>query len=435
VVGRLVHDDADATPLHHARVELFLAMGEREEHIGRGVADGRGRFALPFQVPPNRRGATLRLRVLMLRPSLWAGEPPAERWRVAARAMSTPLVEPGTVDLGAVRVPWWERRAGGRLAPLPADLVDGDGFALIDRPPTPALVSGPAPRRDVSLPELLGALLLPGWSGDEQGWTLTLRGAMGLSGEPELVCVVGRGASIVAQTGDGAPVDDGVVAAAALRVAAAVGARRCLWFGEQRAIGAFRALRASALAERLLPRLRGVAWAAARVEHAVWTGAAGLSTERAAHAMAVEGPVGGRPGGPWPRIEGAARAAMGDLVAAWRGEGLLDDPEVAYLRAAWGAPAPNRIADPASAAIDPLDLALEETLVRLLVEAAWTRAWLASAASAGWSWGLPAALPWSDHHFPADPAGDLTPDVRRALERVAAVWGDAPGGGWASVMP
>jgi hypothetical protein len=91
--------------------------------------------------------------------------------------------------------------------------------------------------------------------------------------------------------------------------------------------------------------------------------------------------------------------------------------------------------DPASAAIDPLDLALEETLVRLLVEAAWTRAWLASAASAGWSWGLPAALPWSDHHFPADPAGDLTPDVRRALERVAAVWGDAPGGGWASVMP
>lgn len=434
-VGRLIHDDADGTPLHHARVELFLAMGEREEHVARGVADRRGRFAIPFQVPPNRRGATLRLRVLMLRPSLWAGEPQAARWRVAACAMSGPLVEPGTIEMGAVRVPWWERRAGGRLAPLPVELVDGDGFPLVDRPPTPALTSRHPPRRPVTLLELLGALPLPGWSGDLQGWTLSLRTPFRLPGEPAELRVVGRGAEVLAQSGDGAPVADGVVGAAVMRAAAAVAARRCLWFGEQRAVGAFRALRGCGLAERLLPRLRGVAWAAARIEHGVMSGEVGVTPSAAAEAMGSDAQVAVRPGGTWQRVEAEARSAFADLAAAWRSEGLLDDDEVDGLRAAWEAPASRRLEGGDAPPRDALELAVEETLVRVLVEAAWTRAWLAAAAIDGWSWGLAVAPPWSEHVFPGDPAGDLTPDVARALARVAAAWGGAPGGPWASVMP
>lgn len=336
VRGRLVHPDG--ATMHHARVEVFVGLGGREDFLARGIADGRGRFAISFRLPTGQLGATLRIRVLCWRPPQHAEEPAAACWRVAARAISPPLVDPGVVDVGDVVVHGWGLRDGYRLAPIPEELRDGDGSPLLDRPPAPALarrLAAPAPPQVNGDDGLLEALLVPDGAGGDR-----IRDA-----------AIALGGAVLET--------------------------------ERRAVAAFRHLRAAPLAALLLPRLRGAAWLAAAAEHLVRTGAVDLgppSEVLAAAAAWRDAPCQGRG---WAEVREAARVRLEvEVLAWWRADAEAieaDAVEVNAMMVQLGLPA---LRSPRLAA-DELRAWIVDTLVLALVQVPWQRAALARVALAG----------------------------------------------------
>lgn len=362
--GRLVHDDDDATPLHGARVEVFFAHGSREDLLARCVSDANGRFALQLQLPPRFSGGSARVRVLELRAPLEVREALQSRWRVAARASSAPLFSAEPVDLGTIRVRWWEWRASPppRLAPDPVELAEGRGPPLADRPVPPLWdrrVARLAAPPDVDGPTLpIGALLSAVWTGPA-----------GADGSCQLADPLGEEA------------DPGVV----LRRCALV---RWLAAGlrlEQAAVAAHRHLRGPS-APWLLPLLRGAAWTNAVAEHHLLAGALdevlGVPAARLlpvvarASAQLTPGQAGDRPAGwAWRRVWESLTPALAQEVDRWlaTAEGVAEDPGwrrfVAELR-------PRGRALPSGDPLAPVRAAMAEVLELAVIDTAWWRAWL-----------------------------------------------------------
>jgi hypothetical protein len=317
--GRCVHADDEATPLHHARIELFFAWGDREAMLGRGVTDGQGRFAIPARLPAAWEGGRLALRVLQLRPPMTAQEPAERGWRVAARARSEVVDRVGEVRFGDVVVPWWERRAGPgvRLAPLagfggepePEDLPVQSAWlsraillGLAPEPPPPVGgmvrdargVWGRAPEPEpppapeppgpppATLGDLLGSCVGWTWEADDDGvLRVALPDALRAEGEPRGAWARCRDGAVIACGWEGASSALGEPGFAGSEAVVRVIARRAACVDgllgqillplEALAVPAFRHLRAGPLAPLLLPRLRGAAWLVGVLQDALGT--------------------------------------------------------------------------------------------------------------------------------------------------------------------
>lgn len=350
VSGQVVHDDAARTPLHHTRVELFVAHGGREELRSRGMTDAAGRFEVRVDVPAHQTGSTLRVRVLARRPRLDGHEPLERTWIVVARAMSEPWRGDPRVDLGRIVAPWWERRPGP-LPRLAAHPEIGDETHPVTDWPVPSDLSTAG--RPVEVPaarglesilrwaDLPGAVAAPG-----AGWRVDVPDLVPAGVEPRSLSIAldPHGAvssiawredevTVVVRPDDPEWAEAEEVAAVLLRRAillVGLGANAGLWM-EREALAAHRHLRAHPLATMLLPALRGAAWVTADAErHAftthddAWTlwpapRPAVLSTLARAAVAAGGWPQGSRwPGHPLPPLRAAVREALMAAVTRLR---------------------------------------------------------------------------------------------------------------------
>ena len=113
--ARQAAPDDERTPIARLRVEAFLDMGRREDHIGRATSGSDGRFSIAVDLPTAAMGHRVVVKVLERRSPVVPDEPESRRWRVVARARSAPLQAGEPVDFGRVTVAFWEYRPG----PLP----------------------------------------------------------------------------------------------------------------------------------------------------------------------------------------------------------------------------------------------------------------------------------------------------------------------------
>jgi hypothetical protein len=123
VRGRLVHDDAREDPLHHVDVELWDARARHAPlAVGRTDLDGRFEVRFPLVLTGGNDGPSLRL---VVKDHPMEGGPPRLIWNGPVNFHGP------TLDLGALRVAWWEYDAtlglprADRSRPIPQGFVDG----------------------------------------------------------------------------------------------------------------------------------------------------------------------------------------------------------------------------------------------------------------------------------------------------------------------